>query len=262
MKKLINFENHKEIQLLADKKYGGNFSLAVNSVMNLALESDDFCNDVDKSERPIRGDLITHENIIEFANYIKSDHAKLANFPDRFMDAAIAGIDASLFNERLRDLFTCSSDESRSFASSVIYDSMPITENCKYIKTASELASTWLRSGSRERKSHKSEAQYHQIIVENFKDYFSRYDFTGNEVVTKDGADRIDILARCSETGRDVIIELKVGNKSAHKQLRSYAYEFENPILINISEYDVRNKRDGIIYLTYTDIGVLIDEIN
>lgn len=259
MKKLIKFENYKEIQLLADKKYGGNFSLAVNSVMNLALESDDFCNDADKSEQPIRGELIGHQNIIEFANYIKSDHAKLANFPDRFMDAAIAGIDASLFNERLRELFTCDSDESRSFASKVIYDSMPITENCKYIKTASELASTWLRSGGRERKVYKSESHYHQVIVENFKDYFNGYDFIGSEVVTKDGADRIDILARCSETSRSVIIELKVGNKSAHKQLRSYAYEFKNPILINISEDEVKNKREGITYLTYKDIGVSVD---
>lgn len=259
MKKLINFNKVNEIQDLANKRYGGNFSLAVNSVMNLALDSDDFCNDINKSVQTINGDKFSHEDIFEFIDYIKSEHAKLANLPDRFLDAAMAGIDASLFNERLKMLFECDSNESKSIASKLIYDAIPITENCKYIKNASELASVWLSYKGGERKFYKSESNYHKTIVNNFNNYFQDYTLIGNEVLTDDGADRIDILAKCNNTGRDVIIELKVGNRSAHKQLRSYAYEFENPILINLSEEDVKNKRDGITYLTYKELGVSLD---
>ena len=129
------------------------------------------------------------------------------------------------------------------------------------MKLASELASTYLLCNGNERKSNRSEKYYHEEIVNNFNDYFDDYDFVGNEVVTSDGADRIDILAECKKTCRDVIIELKLGCKSAHKQLRSYAYEFENPILINISEQEVKNKRDGITYLTYDDIGIAHKEL-
>lgn len=259
MKKLINFNKANEIQDLANKRYGGNFSLAVNSVMNLAIDSDDFCNDIDKSVQTINGDKFSHEDIFEFIDYIKSEHAKLANLPNRFLDAAMAGIDASLFNERLKNLFICDSDESRKIASKLIHGAAPITENCKHIKTASELASVWLSYKGNDRKSGKSEFNYHKAIVDNFNDYFQDYTIIGNEVVTDDGADRIDILAKCNKTGRDVIIELKIGGKSAHKQLRSYAYEFENPILINLSEDDVNNKRDGITYLTYKELGVSLD---
>lgn len=258
MKKLIKFNNAKGIQGLADKKYGGNFSLAVNSVMGLALESEDFCDDINKAESPISGDL-GHKDIVEFANYIKSEHAKLGNLPARLLDAAMVGIDASLINERVKRLVNSDGVESARFASKDIFNAPSLTSNCSYIKTAAELASVWVTSNGNERKSHSSEAYYHNYIVENFSACFPAYNFVNNEVVTSDGADRIDILAKCKETNRDVIIELKVGSKSAHKQLRSYAYEFENPVLINISELEVNNKRDGITYLTYKDVGVELD---
>lgn len=259
MKKLINFDNANEIQKLADKKYGGNFSLAVNSVMNLAIDSDDFCNDVDKSKQPISGERLGYKDAVAFTNYIQSDHAKLANLPERLLDAALTGIDASLFNERVRNLIGCDNTESIRLASKVIYDATPLTKNCSYIKTAAELASAYMSYKGNDRKHHKSESHYHDHIVNNFSTHFPPYEFINNEVVTSDGADRIDILAKCKETGRDVIIELKLGGKSAHKQLRSYAYEFENPILINVSEDEVGNKRDGITYITYKDIGVSLD---
>lgn len=259
MKKLIDFNKAEEIQELANKRYGGNFSLAVNSVMSLALDSDDFCNNVDKSKQLISGEQLGYEDAVEFANYIQSDHAKLAKLPERLLDAALAGVDASLFNERINRMLSCDSVESIRIASKVIYDAPPITNNCRYIKTAAELASAFMSYKGNDRKTYKSESHYHNNIINNFSAYFPNYDFVDNEVVTSDGADRIDILARCKKTGGDVIIELKVGNKSAHKQLRSYAYDFEKPILINISEDEVRNKREGITYLTYSDIGASLD---
>lgn len=258
MKKLINFNRVDEIQALANKRYGGNFSLAVNSVMSLALDSADFWSGDDNSVKQISSEKISHKDILEFAAYIESEHAKLANFPDRFLDAVMIGVDASMFNDRLKSLFTCDSDEDLRCAAKEIFESRQITENCQYIKDASELAAVWLTYKGNDRNP-RSEAKYHQAIVSNFKDYFQEYTLAGSEVTTDDGADRIDILAKCDKTGRDVIIELKIGGKSAHKQLRSYAFEFENPILINVSEDDVKNKRDGITYLTYKDIGVSLD---
>ena len=262
MKKLINFDRAKDIQKLANKKYGGNFSLAVNSVMNLAVESDDFCNDVKKLEEPMTGESFSSKEVMEFIEYMKSEHAKLGKLPDRILEAALVGVDASLINERVKMLINSNDYESTEIASNEIYESMPITKNCKYIKTAAELASVWMLSGGRGGKTHKSEANYHNLIVDNFEAYFPNYKLVDSEALTSDGADRMDILAKCKSTGRDVIIELKVGCKSAHKQLRSYAYDFEDPILINISEDLVKNKRGGIEYLTYKDLGINLDDTN
>lgn len=66
--------------------------------------------------------------------------------------------------------------------------------------------------------------------------------------------DRIDILAKDKNTGQDVIIELKKFSKDGYRQLRSYGYYFENPRLINISEKEVPNKKEGIEYFTFTEL--------
>ena len=256
MKKLIKFDNHEEVQKIADKKYGGNFSLAVKSIVDIAISSDDFVNDVDVSKKPLNGEPLKPNDAMDFVSFLQSESAQIAGIPSRFVDAAMMGFDASSFNERFKMLLDCDTSEGREIVSNLIFDTKIITEQARYLKVATELASVHLLIGKGERKHSTTEREYQKEISDNFNDYFDDYSFVGSEWVTSDGADRIDILACCKKTDRDVVIELKLGSKSAHKQLRSYAYEFENPILINISEQEVKNKRQGIQYLTFSEIGI------
>lgn len=258
MKKLINFDNHEEVQALADKKYGGNFSLTVNSIMKIALSSKDFKNDSDLTKKTLNGERLTSRDAIDFTEYLGTESAKVAGLPSRFIDAAMMGFDASSFNEMIKRLVDSETPSDVDRATDNIFESKPITASGEYLKTAAELVSVLIKSGGNRSPYQRrtSEKHYHTELAVNFSDYFDGYSFVASEWVTNDGADRIDILATCDKTDRDVIIELKLGAKSAHKQLRSYAYEFDNPILINISESEVKNKRSGIKYLTFEEIGV------
>jgi len=100
-----------------------------------------------------------------------------------------------------------------------------------------------------------SETQYKELLIRNFStiDQFKIFQFVSKEAKLKHG-DRIDILCKEILSERPVIVELKLGAKSAHKQLRSYAVSFDNPILINISEKLPPNKRDDISYYTYDEL--------
>jgi len=109
---------------------------------------------------------------------------------------------------------------------------------------------------SQERQSN--EINYQKKVVSNFKKIFPTFKLIKKEYKLSDG-DKIDILAKCMDTKKYVIIELKIGNKSGRKQLRSYATHFENPILINISEKEVNNKTNDILYKTYKELGICYD---
>jgi len=100
-----------------------------------------------------------------------------------------------------------------------------------------------------------SETQYKELLIRNFStiNQFKIFQFISKEARLKHG-DRIDILCKEILSERPVIVELKLGAKSAHKQLRSYAVSFDNPILINISEKLPPNKRDDISYYTYDEL--------
>jgi len=112
------------------------------------------------------------------------------------------------------------------------------------------------------KKIKTSERDYHDELCTSFDKYLPELTFIDREVqIDIDDRDRLDILAE-SKDGRPVIIELKLGNKSAHKQLRSYAVGFENPILINISEELPPNRRSDINYMTFKGIGIDFDENN
>ena len=92
-------------------------------------------------------------------------------------------------------------------------------------------------------------------IIKNFDKIaqFSGFKFIKNQKRLRHG-DAIDIYAVEEETDRPVIIEIKKKNVSGHKQLRSYAVGFTNPLLINISEAEVATKRDDISYYTLKDL--------
>ena len=112
-------------------------------------------------------------------------------------------------------------------------------------------------SVSKSRKKRGGESYYHKELALSFEKYLPEYSLLSSEMkISKTDTDRIDLYARCKETHKDVIIELKLGAKSAHKQLRSYAWEFDEPILVNISEQEVKTKREGIRYLTFNEIGL------
>jgi len=93
----------------------------------------------------------------------------------------------------------------------------------------------------------QEEKKYHEAVVLNFKDIFPKYEYIEKEYKLPDG-DQVDILAKEQEKSRPVIIELKVTKESAHRQLRSYACNFINPILINLSREMPYKEVKGIIY--------------
>ena len=99
----------------------------------------------------------------------------------------------------------------------------------------------------------KVERDYQIKIIDNFKKIFPEYKFVGSERKTSCGG-RIDILAE--KDNRPVIIELKVGKKNPSNQLLAYATDFNNPILIGISEEEVdsKNRSKSIQYLTYKEL--------
>jgi len=102
-------------------------------------------------------------------------------------------------------------------------------------------------------KKNEPELLFKKKVLSNFKEIFPNYTFIQCEYILPDG-DRVDILARSNDLlPVDVIIELKPYNKSAHKQLRSYATNFANPILINLTPGEVKEslKVDGITYINF-----------
>lgn len=88
-------------------------------------------------------------------------------------------------------------------------------------------------------------------IIKNFNLLFPQYNYVTKEYKTKNHG-FIDILAKDNKSKRDVIIELKVDNKNPNRQLTDYAKEFDNPILVGITQQSIGKKReDNIIYYVF-----------
>ena len=101
-----------------------------------------------------------------------------------------------------------------------------------------------------------SEKQYKDEILKKWEslDVLNNYQLIKAELSVNGGV--IDIFAKDKNSNRDVLIELKLGAKSGHKQLHQYAFNFHNPILINISEKIPAKLFGGIEYLTFSGIGL------
>lgn len=99
------------------------------------------------------------------------------------------------------------------------------------------------------------EKQLQNNLLDNFCYAFPSYDLVGAEIPVN-GIGRIDILAKDRETERPVIIELKIGGFNPNKQLLAYASEYENPVLIGVTETkikpEMRNK--DILYFTFLEL--------
>ena len=109
----------------------------------------------------------------------------------------------------------------------------------------------WIKEKNAEDST--SELFYQKTIIDNFKDVFPQYALICEQYKTKAGG-FIDILAKDIESGRPVIIELKLGAKNCARQLYGYAVDFYNPILVSVTEKDVVNKQDDIKYVVYSEL--------
>lgn len=110
--------------------------------------------------------------------------------------------------------------------------------------------------GARSEKSNGEEL-YKIKIIDNFDLIFPYYQYIGTEVKTKAGG-FIDILAIDRSSKKHVIMELKLGAKNCARQLYGYAVDFEDPVLISITELDVKNKQNDIIYLTTNELDLCV----
>lgn len=109
----------------------------------------------------------------------------------------------------------------------------------------------WIKEKNAE--DSPSELFYQKTIIDNFKDVFPQYALICEQYKTKAGG-FIDILAKDIESGRPVLIELKLGAKNCARQLYGYAVDFYNPILVSVTEKDVVNKQDDIKYVVYSEL--------
>lgn len=197
--------------------------------------------------------------INEFTEFLLNNKE---NLPSRIDEVIFYGVCASQLAHVCKDHFSGKVSNKEAF--DIIENSacMLIDQSImKDLKTYIQVASVSLRSGAANKIVRDlSEKSYQKELIKTFDNAFPDFKFVASEAATNDkDRDRIDILAMCKNTGRDVIIELKLGKRSAHKQLRSYAYGFKDPILINISETLPTHTRDNITYLTYEMIGVKLN---
>jgi len=107
----------------------------------------------------------------------------------------------------------------------------------------------------KEEKKWIPESEYQKELERNFNKYFPDYILLKNRKIS---SWICDILAKDMD-GRDIIIELKIKSFNAKRQLLAYGSDFNNPILINISELPVKQsvQHNSIKYLTYKDIWLI-----
>lgn len=102
-------------------------------------------------------------------------------------------------------------------------------------------------------KKHKSEYCINKFVKDNFNRIFPNYTFIKEEYIVKN-IGKIDILAKDRVNGRDVIIEIKRDKENPNKQLLAYSKEFDNPILIGITNMDSKYYLTNINYIKVSDI--------
>lgn len=102
-------------------------------------------------------------------------------------------------------------------------------------------------------KKHKSEYYVNKFVKDNFNKIFPNYIFIKDEYIVKN-IGKIDILAKDKISGRDVIIEVKKDKENPNKQLLAYSKEFDNPILIGITNMDSKYYLKNIRYIKVSDI--------
>lgn len=102
------------------------------------------------------------------------------------------------------------------------------------------------------------EKDMQDYIIKNFYKIFPTYTYIGKEIKVEN-VGRIDILAIDNETHRHVIIELKLKNYNPNTQLLGYSKNFDNPILIGITENKTK-EIEGVKYILFNEIVKLVNE--
>lgn len=102
---------------------------------------------------------------------------------------------------------------------------------------------------------HRKEADYARMVESGFSDIFPELNFVKREAVF-DGF-YVDLLAKESRSGRDVLFEFKLAANDPTPQLVKYAAFFVQPILIGVTEKKLleRQKKSDIYYFTYADLN-------
>jgi len=257
MKKLIDFKNSELIQAYADKRFEGNFSLAVTSVME-AVSRSAIEYGVGAENKGDYESNIDMTDVFFIGQFVGSDLASMIGLPPRTIDMLMRGIDSTIIHQEFKSMDV----ETSAQATSRIFDVAVSTSHGRSLKMDYASLSCFFYPNKNELNVKKAggrksiESGYKKKITDNFKSIFPDYTLVGTEIKVSDSQDRIDILAECNKTHSSVIIELKTGNKAAHKQLRSYAAGFDNPILISITESLPSIMCDGVDYKTYEELGV------
>lgn len=103
------------------------------------------------------------------------------------------------------------------------------------------------------------ESEIKKQIVNNFNVLFPNFEFISCEKEVP-GVGRIDIYAVCND--RAVIIEIKTGNKNPNAQLLAYGYNFNDPILIGITQRQIGTEKQlkGISYYTFAELKESVEE--
>jgi len=91
------------------------------------------------------------------------------------------------------------------------------------------------------------ECDLEKYIINNFDNLFPDYKFINNQHKIV-GVGVIDILAHDKKSKRPVIIEIKRRGFSPNRQLIAYGSQFDNPILVGVTEQEVSEKLDSVIY--------------
>lgn len=126
------------------------------------------------------------------------------------------------------------------------------TDRILYFHNMNELFSSQVKSHI---KNDYLEKDYEADIVKNFDKIFPEYIFLKKQkAVGKDVRDFIDIYAKDRETERDVIIEIKLGSKNPRKQLMRYAFYFDKPILVSLTQKECSAKDSNIKYVVWNKI--------
>lgn len=107
-------------------------------------------------------------------------------------------------------------------------------------------------------KRRYTEKELQGILIQRFSAIFPAYELLSAEVPVK-GIGRIDVLARDLKSNRYVVIELKVKNKNPTSQLLAYASNYNNPILIGITEEKLTadQRSPSVEYYTFKELGVV-----
>lgn len=111
-----------------------------------------------------------------------------------------------------------------------------------------------IKSCQKEQENKLTEKIIKDYIISNFNKIFPNYTFIGTEIPIKN-IGRIDILALDNISKRDVIIEIKKGTENPNKQLLAYSHNFDNYILVGITNMKKELYLDEIKYYTLKDIG-------